>query len=156
MSKSRVFKVPDDLHSNVEKAYMDFCIKNPVLSMGADERRVKLKEFMRNADIAAAVEFCSAAPPWASDLGFDPDDALILRSLHQTPEAFEFLRLVRGWPRSYAEQCAFARRAKYSVFVAQYMRQGLGTKGTHHPSYSEGTENWDPSTARTIARKAFL
>lgn len=156
MSESRVYKVPETLHGNVEAEYMDFMRRNPVLSMGADERRRLLKEHLRNPQISAAVEHAKAPPPWAEDLGFDPDDELVLRSLRQCPEAFDFLKLVRGWPRSQKEREVFARKAKYSNFVTQRLMMSFGHEGSHNPKFSEGTFDWNPATASSIARKAFL
>ena len=100
MSESHVFKVPDDLHGIVESAYMEFAAKNPVLSMGADERRAKLKECLLDPTIANVVA-CAAPPPeYAKELGFDPDDETVLQCLKPYKSAHEFLILVRGWPRS--------------------------------------------------------
>lgn len=156
MSNSRVYKVPDDLHENVEKAYMEFCSKNPILTMGADERRRLLRSLTDDSTIAGVIACANPPPPWASDLGFDPDDENILQCLRPYKSAREFLRLVRGWPRSEREREVFARRAKYSTFVTQYVQQGLGRLGTHNSKFSEGTHGWDPSTAKTLTRKAFL
>lgn len=156
MSESRVFKVPEDLHENVESRYMEFVMKNPVLSMGADGRRNELRVHSVHAVIRQVLETAAAAPDYAEGLGFDPDDETVFRRLQPYSVAHGFLRLVRGWPRSMAERAAFARKVKYSNFVAQCMRQGLGIKGAFDAAYDEGTDGWDPATAKTIARKAFL
>lgn len=157
MSQSRVYRVPEDLHENVEAAYMDFVTKNPVLAMGADERRRRLNRAGNDPKIRAALQRCTKpVPEYAKELGFDPDDDGVLSALGAYPPAREFLKLVRGWPRSMAERAAFARRAMYSTFVTQFIEQGIGKTGTHHADFDEGTHGWEPSLARTIKREAFL
>ena len=55
------------------------------------------------------------------EIGLDPDDDRLL----QTKDA-EFLRFMKGWPRSRGEYALFYRRIKYAGFITMVTKGALG------------------------------
>lgn len=127
MSESRTYRVPEDLHPSLEKTWMRFCSRNPVLSMGSDERMAAFRVHrrrLREAGWAPLLEALKNELPEDSvhhEIGLDPDDDRLL----QTKDA-EFLRFMKGWPRSRGEYALFYRRIKYAGFITMVTKGALG------------------------------
>lgn len=127
MSESRTYRVPEDLHPSLEKTWMDFCSRNPVLSMGSDERMAAFRIFRRRLrdngwhDLLETLKNELPEDSIHAEIAMDPDDDRLL----QTKDV-EFLRFMKGWPRSQGEYLLFSRRIKYAGFITMVTKGALG------------------------------
>jgi hypothetical protein len=150
--------VPEDLHPSLEKTWMRFCARNPVLSMGSDERMAAFRihrRRLRDAGWQPLFEELRADLPEDSihlEIGLDPDDDRLLRV-----EDAEFLRLMKGWPRSQGEYSLFARRVKYAGFITMVTKGALGQLPQMFTGEtSDQSVDFDPADRHAVMRREPL
>lgn len=163
MSESHTYRVPEELHPLVEKAWMEFRSKNPILSMGSDGRLKELRRLRRclkdkgHGELFDRLKESLPAESIHLEAQLDPDDDRLLGLCSDdSPEVDEFLKLCRGWPRSAEEYELFSRRLKYASFLSMFVREGCGVAKTPSARMDEKTYGWCPRASKSMKRAAVV
>ena len=164
LSESRMLQVSLELHPAITSMQTDFVARNPVLSMGADLRRLAVRNAKTDLtkDARASIARHKTDNPLFAVLSVDPDNDALFDALRFDRSAAEFTKLMRGWPRTTLEAKTYARRVTYATFANQLILQGIHQSteiGVYRASIDEGTSQWEPWSVafrRTVRREPVL
>lgn len=164
LSESRMLQVSLELHPAITSMQTDFVARNPVLSMGADLRRLAVRRAKNDLtkDARATILRHRTVNPLFAVLSVDPDNDALFDALRFDRSAAEFTKLMRGWPRTAVEAKTYARRVTYATFANQLILQGIHQSteiGAFRASIDEGTSQWEPWSVafrRTVRREPVL